>query len=124
MGNIVVFQRRSGVVSLDTARDRRLTPCESKDLRTGSEAGLARSAHTGGSTSRSPPTVLKHLGLTRFAWGTVETGRSDHDAYLLVLLADQELTAGRDAEARCLLDAAYAAFDRRTGDQTGCVARG
>jgi hypothetical protein len=33
------------------------------------------------------------------------------DAYLLVLLADQELKAGRGDQARHLVEAAYAAFD-------------
>jgi hypothetical protein len=32
------------------------------------------------------------------------------------------MIAGRDAEARSLLDAAYAAFDRRTNGQQGCMA--
>jgi hypothetical protein len=37
----------------------------------------------------------------------------DQDAYLLVLLADQAVTAGRNEQALSLLDAAYAAFDRQ-----------
>lgn len=35
------------------------------------------------------------------------------DAYLLVLLADQELSDGRSEQAETLLDAAYAAFDQK-----------
>ena len=34
------------------------------------------------------------------------------DAYLLVMLADQELHDGRSEQAEALLDAAYAAFDQ------------
>ena len=36
------------------------------------------------------------------------------DPYLLVLLADQELTDGREDQARCLVEAAYDVFDRKT----------
>jgi hypothetical protein len=50
--------------------------------------------------------------------------KPDNDAYLLVLLADQEMIAGRDAEARCLLDAAYAVFDRNINGHWGCKASG
>jgi hypothetical protein len=34
------------------------------------------------------------------------------DPYVLVLLADQEIRADRLSEARCLIEAAYAAYDR------------
>jgi hypothetical protein len=40
------------------------------------------------------------------------------DAYLLVLLADQELTEGREEQARYLVEAAYEYFD-----QTAAVTR-
>jgi hypothetical protein len=61
--------------------------------------------------------------MTRSARGT--SGREpEHDAYLLVLLADQELTAGRNDEAAALLDAAYDAFDLCAGDRWGITASG
>jgi hypothetical protein len=121
MGNVVVFRRRVDVFPLDTVRDRRLTPCECKDA----PMGLSRSHDPAGSASETSSIPFNCFGATRFAHGFAKTGRKpDHDAYLLVLLADQELTAGRDAEARSLLDAAYAAFDRRTNGQQGCMASG
>jgi hypothetical protein len=50
------------------------------------------------------------------------TRHADPDAYTLVLLADQELTAGRDDQAETLLNAAYAAFDRRPNNRSGAAA--
>jgi hypothetical protein len=65
-------------------------------------------------TSWELPFGIKRFGLARFTWGGNNApSQSDRDAYLLVLLADQELAAGRHAEARSLLDAAYDAFDQR-----------
>jgi hypothetical protein len=64
------------------------------------------------------PVVFKRFGLTRFVRETAKVGGpADLDAYLLVLLADQELTAGRDDQAQTLLDAAYAGFDRQAHGQ-------
>jgi hypothetical protein len=125
MGNIVVFQRRADGVPLDPPRDHRLVCGESKDLDTDYETGLPRCIPAEDSTSQASPTVFKGVGTARFAPGARKTLKHpDHDAYLLVLLADQELTEGRDAEARCLLDAAYAAFDRQTADQKDRLASG
>jgi hypothetical protein len=64
--------------------------------------------------------AFRRFGLTRLARSTVPTGSdANPDGYLLVLLADQELTAGRDTQALTLLDAAYAAFDRQAHGQLG-----
>jgi hypothetical protein len=55
------------------------------------------------------------FGLARFGRAPLKPARQDPDAdaYLLVLLADQELAAGRDEQAQFLVDAAYASFDRQ-----------
>jgi hypothetical protein len=58
------------------------------------------------------PRVFKRLGFSRSAHTPVRAVRQPrYDGYLLVLLADQELEAGRGDQARSLLDAAYAGFD-------------
>ncbi len=58
------------------------------------------------------PRVFKRLGFSRFARAPAGEAREPlSDGYLLVLLADQELEAGRVEQARSLLDAAYAGFD-------------
>ena len=119
MGNVVVFRRRVDVFPLDSARDCRLTSRECKDVPT----GLSRRDDPASSAAETSAIPFNRFGATRFARGLVKTSRKpDQDAYLLVLLADQEMIAGRDAEARSLLDAAYAAFDRRTNGQQGCLA--
>jgi hypothetical protein len=48
--------------------------------------------------------------------GRLSDKRASHsaeDADLLVLLAEQEIAAGRKEQAGCLIDAASVAFDRR-----------
>jgi hypothetical protein len=79
------------------------------------QAVISSNVHTPEPTSWGLPIMLKRFGLGRFA-GVVPKAikHSDEDAYLLVLLADQELAAGREEQAACLLDAAYAAFDCAT----------
>jgi hypothetical protein len=58
--------------------------------------------------------VLKRLGGRQFPRDSIKPARNlVEDAYLLVLLADQEVGAGRVAQAQILVDAAYAAFDRK-----------
>ncbi len=70
------------------------------------------------SASEKSSIRFNRFGATRFARRLAKNSQKpDHDAYLLVLLADQEMIAGRDAEARSLLDAAYAAFDRKINGQ-------
>jgi hypothetical protein len=44
--------------------------------------------------------------------GMVVTPVCDPDPYLFVLLADQEIAAQRPEQAKCLIDAAYAAYDQ------------
>jgi hypothetical protein len=36
----------------------------------------------------------------------------DNDPYALILLAKQEIVEGREEQAKCLVDAAYEAFDK------------
>jgi hypothetical protein len=121
MGNVVVFRGRVDASPLDTARDRHFTSCECKDQPT----ELLRRDDSAVPASETSPIPFNRFGATRFARGLAKTNRQpDQDAYLLVLLADQERIDGRDAEARSLLEAAYAAFDRRTNGQSGCIARG
>lgn len=70
--------------------------------------------------ARSASWTLVFRNLTRFARGmTRPTLHPGPDAYTLVLLADQALTAGRDSQAKALLSAAYAAFDQ----QANCHSR-
>jgi hypothetical protein len=119
MGNVVVFRRRVDVFPLDTARDRGFTSRGCKDLPT----GLSRRGDP--ASSEKSPIPFNRFGATRFALGLAKASRKpDNDAYLLVLLADQEMIAGRDAEARSLLDAAYAAFDCRINRRQGSIASG
>jgi hypothetical protein len=114
MGNVVVFQRRVDVFPLVTDR-------ECKDV----PAGLSRTDDLANPASETSSIPFNRFGATRVARGLAKISRKpEHDAYLLVLLADQEMIAGRDAEARSLLDAAYAAFDRGTNGQPGCMASG
>ena len=125
MGNVVAFGRRADVIPLDRARDRRLTSQEIKDLPTASEVEFPQSADAASSHCQTSSGVFKRFSPTRFARGSAKPSKHpDQDAYLLVLLADQERTAGRDAEALSLLEAAYAAFDHRTDRQHGCMASG
>jgi hypothetical protein len=121
MGKVFVFRRRVDVFPTDTARDPGLTSGERKDV----PMGLSSSDNPATSASEKSPIPFNRFGATRFARKLAKASRKpDHDAYLLVLLADQEMIAGRDAEARSLLDAAYAAFDRRTNGRQGCKASG
>jgi hypothetical protein len=121
MGNVIVFRRRIDGFPLETSRDPRLTSRECKDMPT----GPSRRDDPARSASERSPFPFNSFAATRFARGLAKTSQKpDHDAYLLVLLADQEMIAGRDAEARCLLDAAYAVFDRNINGQWGCKASG
>jgi hypothetical protein len=62
------------------------------------------------------PKVFRRFGLLRPVREQEKLSvHAPKDGYLLVLLADQELEAGRGEQARCLLEAAYAAFDATTG---------
>jgi hypothetical protein len=120
MGNVVVFRRRVDVFPLDAAGDGQPTSKQCKDVLT----GLSQ-RDDAPSSSEQFPVRFNRFNATRFARGLAKPCRKpDYDAYLLVLLADQEMIAGRDAEARSLLDAAYAAFDRSANGQQGFQASG
>src|SRR3954466_7002841 len=59
-------------------------------------------------------------GLTSFVHGAPRGAIfAGPDAYTLVLLADQELHAGRDGQAETLLSEAYVAFDRQANGACG-----
>ena len=63
---------------------------------------------------QSTSETATRLGVMRSFGSQVEATRfSIDDPRFLVFLADQELEAGREEQAQALLDAAYAAFDRR-----------
>jgi hypothetical protein len=70
------------------------------------------------SASKGKPlkAAIKHLGSGRI--GHIPGKRPPRltsDPYLLLLLADQELVAGREEQARYLVEAAYEHFDRNAG---------
>jgi hypothetical protein len=118
MGNLVVFRREADSDPLDNAGDHYSATAASKELPETVAADCPLDVRGKNSASWTLPVAFRRFGLTRFARGTVPTGaNADPDGYLLVLLADQELTAGRDTQALTLLDAAYAAFDRQRHGQ-------
>jgi len=57
--------------------------------------------------------LMRRLGSARIRRSTSRPGPTNHDPYLLVLLADQELVAGREEQARYLVEAAYDFFDQK-----------
>jgi hypothetical protein len=62
--------------------------------------------------------LLNRFGSGRFARTPLRALPSnDGDPYLLILLADQELDAGRKDQAGSLIEAVYQAFDQRTDAQ-------
>jgi len=114
MGNLVVFRRETAPVPPNSTSNCPAGSSEGKDLPLASDAELT-SVRGGKLASWA---VFRRFGLTRFIRGSVKTNTHlDLDGYLLVLLADQELTAGRDQQAQALLDAAYATFDRHAHTQ-------
>jgi hypothetical protein len=118
MGNLVVFRREADPDPLDNAEDHYSAAAASKELPETLAADCPPDILGKKSASWTLPVAFKRFGLTHFARGRVPTGvNADPDGYLLVLLADQELTAGRDTQALTLLDAAFAAFDRRAHGQ-------
>lgn len=114
MGNLVVFRRDAGPVPPGAASNVCSDSCESTDLPEAVPADSSGTVHVRRTASRNLPVVFKRFGLMRFVRETAKVGTPvDLDAHLLVLLADQELTAGRDDQAQSLLEAAYAAFDQQ-----------
>jgi hypothetical protein len=123
MGNVVNFRRKPDLVPPEVAGNPRSASSGNSDVSLGSGMGLPAHVHAEMSAVRSPSAVCKRIGVTQSARGTSAV-EPDDDAYLLVLLADQELTAGRSDEAAALLDAAYDAFDRCTVDDWAITASG
>src|SRR5277367_2935233 len=97
MGNLVVFRREGDPFPLEIAEEPYSAAGAHNKLPEIVPAECPRDVH--GKTSTS--WAFKRFGLARFARGrTVPTGaNADQDGFLLVLLADQELTAGRDNQA-------------------------
>jgi hypothetical protein len=119
MGNLVNFQREADPVQLEPIHSRPSSQAGNDH----SDPLLApQAANTWGKKTASWTfPVFRHLA--RLARGVGRTPRhADPDAYTLVLLADQELTAGRDDQAETLLNAAYAAFDRQPNNRSGAAA--
>ena len=66
--------------------------------------------------------LLKHLRAGRFARVFLKPApKADTDPYLLLLLADQELSDGRKEQARHLIDAVYEHFDQKTKVQVSTL---
>ena len=111
MGNLVVFRREAVSAPLDAAGNQPATSPANKNWPEALDTEFSQNVSSDKSTSWA---IFRRFGVTRSARGSVTTDtRSDLDGYLLVLLADQELIAGRDLQAETLLDAAYAAFDHQ-----------
>ena len=120
MGDLIVFRRQVDSVARDMTTNRRFGPPEGRDRPGVVEPEFARSSQSRSPASRTVPDAVKREALKRFLRSAPKVGaHADLDAYVLVLLADQEFTAGRDEQAQSLLDAAYSAFDRETDSQSG-----
>ena len=62
-----------------------------------------------------PPRVVARTPVRRTELASVTPpAAAEPDPYLLVLLADQEIEADRQANAESLIEAAYAAYDQST----------
>ena len=107
MGNLVVFRREIDAVHLD--------------LVGGHYYGVpaSRDASAPGAVQASSPWASAVVSKRFAREEPATTTRTDPDGYLLVMLADQEHSAGRQLQALTLLDAAYAAFDRQAQDHWG-----
>lgn len=70
----------------------------------------------GGAAVTKRPTLtglLRRLGSGRLARVLKPPAVTEDDPYLLILLAGQAFDEGREQQASCLVDAAYAAYDSR-----------
>jgi hypothetical protein len=115
MSNLVVFRREANPETDETDSVNRPVAIAGKDWSRSVEAQFSRSQQGRKPALWATPAVIKRSGLLRIA---VRAAQADAqiglDAHLLMLLADQELVAGRDQQAEALLDAAFAAYDRKT----------
>jgi hypothetical protein len=119
MGDLVAFRREADPASPDSAASGGSVLRDSRDRPGGADPGFPRTTRPRRPGVGGPSASFRRLGATRSGSTLIRTSHPDSDPYLLVLLADQELTAGRDEQACCLLDAAYAAFDRQTDGEFG-----
>jgi hypothetical protein len=120
MGNIVVFRREAVSATPGTAGNHP-TSSDNKSWPEALDTKFSQNVSPEKSTSWA---IFRHHGLSRSTRGSARTeARPDPDGYLLVLLADQAFTAGRDQQAETLLDAAYAAFDDQDYVQPNRMAR-
>jgi hypothetical protein len=78
------------------------------------EAIIPLQARLARRNSSALPAVSTCPRRPRFARNGAKPARhTSEDAHLLLLLAEQEIKAGRVEQAESLIDAAYAAFDQR-----------
>jgi hypothetical protein len=114
MSNLIVFRQEADPDPQDATSNNRPASAAGKDWSRSVEAQFSRSFQGRKPAAWTMPAVMRRASLLRIAvraaQGDAQVGL---DAHLLVLLADQELTAGRDQQAETLLDAAYAAYDRQ-----------
>jgi hypothetical protein len=95
---------------LNPSDNHSVTASESKDRPEAVNAEVPPGILNGRS---NPSAAFRRFGVKRYVRETARVAaNTDLDGYLLVLLADQELAAGRDHQAHSLLDAAYTEFDR------------
>jgi hypothetical protein len=121
MGNLVNFRRVADPVQLEPPGNNWSSSHVGNDRTNPLQASLSRNTWGKKAASWTFPVVFRHLA--RLARGVTRSPRHvDPDAYTLVLLADQELIAGRDDQAETLLNAAYAAFDRQPDNRSGAAA--
>jgi hypothetical protein len=120
LGNLANFRREVDPVPPDPVGSSWSSPPAGNDHSETFQAPLRQDYGQKKSASWTFFLLFRHL--TRFARGVARTTRrANPDGYALVLLADQELTAGRDNQAKTLLDAAYTAFDRQADGRSGAA---
>jgi hypothetical protein len=122
MSNLIVFRQEANPDTDGADSDNRSVAIAGKDWSRSVEAQFSRSHQGRKPAAWAMPAMTRRSGLLRIA---VRAAQADAqiglDAHLFMLLADQELTAGRDQQAETLLDAAYAAYDRQAHDKSICT---
>lgn len=121
MGNLVVFRREADPVALDAGTGRSAVPPDNIAWPDPLDAEFLQ--HVRGGKSSSLAVFRRFAGPRTVHDMAAIATHPDLDGYLLVLLADNEFTAGRDLQAETLLDAAYAAFDRHAPSQSDQAVR-